>query len=297
MKCTVIKFNSKDRILHRVRDYANNPTELERQPDRAIPLLFKALKVSDEDLRLKIVLMLGSMPRPQVLWPLYKVMHVADESEMVRQAAAIQLSVLGGTLKDTSALVEQLAEDLRHDDSFIRANAAFALGWEGNWDAAHLLIATLADTDSEVQYAAIHALANLHDDRVFGLLVQLLTEGGQEQKRAIIYNLCRFTTRRAEAVGIYERFIQYGDPRLRYDALIAFHAVAEPGHHLPLYRWCLADPDHRVRELALIQLLDAPTAELTALRHEVLAMTRDSHPGVRRAAVRLCHHIQPAAAI
>jgi hypothetical protein len=297
MNGRIIRFDAQERLLVKVRAYVDNIGELMQQSDQAIILLHKAFKRADEELKLKIVLMLGTLVRPQVVWPLYKMMHDVDESELIRHAAAVQLSVLGGMLPDTGPLVSQLIEDLHHQDPFLRANAALALGWEGNREATDFLIERLDDEDAEVQQAAVNALANLRDERLFGLLAGQLAQGAREQKRTILYNLFRFTTRKVEAIAIYERFIREGDRDLRYDALMVFQIMVEPVHHMVLYRHCLVDGDHRVRELALLHLLGAPAPELSPLQDKILEMTRDPHPSVRRAAVKLYHHIQPSTVI
>jgi HEAT repeat protein len=297
MKGRVIRFNAQERLLAKARAYASNAGELVQQSDRAIVLLNQAFKSADEDLKIQIVLMLGALVRPQVVWPLYKLMHDVDESELIRHAAAVQLSVLGGLLPECGPLVSQLVDDLRHQDPFVRANAAFALGWEGNREATDCLIECLDDEDPEVQQAAVNALANLRDERLFGLLAGRISQGAREQKRTILYNLFRFTTRKAEAISIYERFIREGDRDLRYDALMVFQILVEPVRHMALYQDCLTDGDHRVRELALLHLLAAPPAELLRLQDKILAMTRDPQPNVRCAAVRLYHYIQPSTVV
>ncbi len=297
MNGRVIRFDAHERLVARARAYVNDAGGSGPRHDAAVGLLHKAFKRGDEDLKLKIVLMLGTLVCPQAVAPLYELMHDADESEFIRHAAAVQLSVLGGLLQDNAQLVARLIDDLRDPDPFSRANATFALGWEGNLAAMEVLIERLDDENPEVQQAAVNALGNLKDERLFGVLAAKLEQGAREQKRTILYNLYRFTARKPEAVAIYERFILRGDRALRCDALAVLHALARPQDHLALYRQCLLDEDHRVRELALIHLAGAPPAELVSLRKRILAMTRDPEAEVRRAAVRLGHHIQPSAVV
>jgi hypothetical protein len=57
-KDRVIKFDSKERILQRARSYVESVETFFDESDRAIPLLLKAMKLADRDLKREIMLLL-----------------------------------------------------------------------------------------------------------------------------------------------------------------------------------------------------------------------------------------------
>ena len=295
MAANIIPFDARERMLIKVRSYISALDRLMNEPDQAIALFIQALKVADEELRLKIVLMLGTLARPQVIWPLYGLMRDDQQSESIRQAAAIQLSVVGGMMADNEALVDQLLVDLGHKDPFVRANAAFALGWEGNQRAVRTLAELLHDPDVEVQQAAVNALSNVKDESLFQILTERLAHGSHDQQRTILYNLYRFASRQKDVVEIYIRYMRHPEGDLRYDALAVFDAVAEPGDHLPVYGNCLQDCEARIRELALVRLgsVDPLSLSLSGLQPLVRSLAQDRQPQVRRAAIKLLRHMEP----
>ncbi|MEJ2037907.1 MAG: HEAT repeat domain-containing protein [Desulfosarcinaceae bacterium] len=294
MTFKIIRFDAHDRLLAKARAYISAPDEMMQAPGEAITLLFKAFKVADEELKLKIVLMLGTLARPQVIWPLYKLMHDDQESESIRHAAAIQLSVIGEILENPKPLVQQLKQDLRSENAFTRACSAFALGWEGNRAAVFALIEKLYDDDPEVQQAAVNSLANLNDERLFDLLVERLQNGTREQKRSILYNLYRFTARKSEVIRIYKSYILGCDHSLAYDALAIFETIADPISNLVIYRQCLKNADPRLRELSLARLLATRSPRLAILEPDVGPLIKDPDPRVRQAAIRLYNYIRPS---
>ncbi|MCP4747011.1 MAG: HEAT repeat domain-containing protein [Desulfobacteraceae bacterium] len=290
----LIHFNSKERLLAKVRYYIDTPYELFDQAEKITPLLLKSFKAADEILKLKIIFTLGSLVMPEVIRPLYKLIHDKDESESVRHAAAVQLSIIGGLLVDPAILVGQLKKDLRSPDSFVRACAAFALGWEGNLKAVFALISCLYDDEPDVQQAAVNALSNLKDDRVFSLLVERLEEGTILQKRCILYNLFRFTSYRKQIVKIYRYLIEDKNSDLRYDALLVFHTVADPIEHLELYFRCLKDGNDNLRELVIARLLEYKITSLQENDNQYIkSLLKDSNPRIRRAAIKLYNHVMP----
>jgi HEAT repeat protein len=291
----VIPFDVQDRLLARVRMYLGSPDILLQEADQAVGVLCKALKIADKGMRLKIVLLLGTLASPRVVWPLYKVMNDADECESIRHAAAVQLSVLGSLLDNTDPLVEQLSSDVHGDDPVTRANAAFALGWEGNRNALRLLVQSLYDPDPEVQQAAVCALVNINEESVFGVLVERLGSATKDQKRSILFNLHRFSAHRREAMNIYRQFIQGGDPDLRYDALLVFEAVAKQADRLPIFCECLQDHDTRIREMVLNRLLAASTPPMKELQPYIENLVKDPEPKVRQAAIKLYNRMRPSA--
>ena len=218
-------------------------------------------------------------------------MRDASHSENVRQAAAIQISVLGATLEEKEALVLQLRTDLEADIPSIRANAAFALGWEGNSPAIPDLIDCLGDEDLEVQQAAVNALSNLRDESLFTMLAMQLQKGAKEQQRSILYNLSHFPSRYGEAARICRTFVHHSDADLRYDALVVLNSLSDATRELEIYEHCLEDADARIRELALIRLRAAHPSKLKGIMAKVRRMVTDPQGRVRQAATRLVHQI------
>ena len=287
----IIPFDCEERLLVKARGYLCAVDELIRDGDQGIALLLKAFGCADDDLKVKIVIMLGTIARPKVLWSLLDIMRDSKLEESIRQAAAIQISVVGATSNESGKLVAQLRKDLESDHPFTRSNAAFALGWEGNMAAAPDLIDCLSDDDVDVQQAAVNALSNLHDDSLFTLLTHRLQKGSKEQQRSILYNMGHFPSRHGEAAQICRTYLHHSDADLRYDAMVVLNSVSEPVENLSLYEQCLQDSDVRIRELALMRLRMTDRSLLKALAPKVRAMVADPQSRVRQAATRLVHYI------
>jgi HEAT repeat protein len=188
-----------------------------------------------------------------------------------------------------------LLMDLQAETPFARANAAMALGWEGNIQAAPDLIDCLSDEDIDVQQAAVSALSNLHDDSLFTKLAQRLQKGGKEQQRSILYNLSHFPSRSGEAVQICRTYVHHTDPDLRYDALVVLHILSDDSREAAIYGHCLEDNDARIRELALIHLLSVDRSRIKSIMPKVRRLVNDPQVRVRQAATRLVHHIDSIA--
>ncbi len=290
----IIQFNAQERLLAKVRRYITAVDKLIDEADQAIALFNQAIKIADNETKLKIVLMLGTLACPQVVAPLFNLMHDTNQSESIRHAAAVQLSIVGGIVKNSESLVDQLIVDLNDPDPLKRANAAFALGWEGNLRAVAPLVEALYDNEQEVQQAAVNALSNLRDERVFKLLARRLDHGSKDQQRSILYNLWRFPSQRQEVVHIYSRYLQHPDADLRFDALAGLDAAGDPVEVLPLYQHCFQDPEARIRELALVRLAALDQRYLKEIASMVRPLVQDPVPTVRQAAIKLLHHICPS---
>ncbi|RJQ68956.1 MAG: hypothetical protein C4519_22350 [Desulfobacteraceae bacterium] len=293
MTDTVIPFNPHGRLVAKARNYLSALDQLILDGDLAISLLIKAVDVSDPDLKLKIVLMLGTVADSKVIWPLYRVMTDTAQSEALRHAAAVQLSMVAGSVQadQTDALADSLMADLGHADPVVRANAALALGWECNQRAVPALIDLMCDQDVEVQQAAVSALSNIRDERLFASLADRLMRGSKEQQRCILYHLCCFSSKQQEVVRICTSYLSHKDADLRYDALIVLDAVSGAEKPLTLYLQCLKDSDTRIREQALVFLAVADESCLRSLTPRIRPMLQDPSPNIRQAAIRLLHHI------
>jgi HEAT repeat protein len=166
-------------------------------------------------------------------------------------------------------------------------HAAFALGWEGNTQAALPLIELLYDLDVEVQQTAVNALSNLRDDRVFSLMLERLEHGPLEQKRTILFNLWRFYSKHDEAVSVYLKYLDNEDAELRFDALVLLGSITETVDQLNVYRKCLSDSDSRIRALAVRQLDDLSRRDLLELKQEIEGMLSDPDMDVKRAVLEI----------
>lgn len=287
----VIDFEPRERLFEKVRSYIESVELFLEERDKAVPLLLKALKYADQKLKHKIILLLGSFAKQEVAWPLYRMLVDPDESEEVRNDASIQLSVITPFLEDPEPLTDRLLEDIRSPDLELRLYAVFALGWEGNARAAIPLIELLYDSDIRIQQTAVNALSNLRDDRILSLMLERLEHGPLEQKRCILLNLWRFYSKRDKVVSIYLKYLNHEETDLRFDALVLFSLVTETSEHIPVYRKCLRDKDHRIRALSLKQLCEVSSEDLLGLKEEIQQMLSDPNMEVKKGAMEILKKI------
>jgi HEAT repeat protein len=283
----VIEFEPRERILEKTKKYIESVESFLDDGDKAVHLLLTALQYADRKLKREIMLVLGSFAKEQVIWLLYDMMANSLEDEDVRHDAAIQLSVIGPLLKNPQPLVDQLLKDIENSDTEQRLHATFAIGWEGNFQAAIPLIGRLYDADPRVQQTAVNALCNLKDDRILDLLVDRLEHGSLEQKRSILFNLWRFDSKGKNVTQVYLKHLAHENPELRFDALVCLGPITKVQDHLEVYRTCLKDKDDRIRELALKRLSEeAGTSVLELLRGEIEGLLHDPNMEIKNAALK-----------
>jgi len=287
----VIDFNPKEQQLAKVRAYTDSIELVIEQAAEAVPFLCRAFKYAPAELKHKILLLMGSFPKEEVAWTLYHIMTDLQESEEIRQAASVQLSVTASFLADPQPFVDKLISALQGVDPTAKRLAAFALGWEGNAQAAIPLIELLYDTDTEVQQTAVNALSNLRDDRILNLLLERLDHGPLDQKRAILYNLWRFYSRRQEVVAVYLKYLEHPDEDLRFDALVLLGPVVEAEAYIETYGRCLNDRSPRVRCLALEYLLAVDARCFGEITMKIKGLLSDPDHEVRRLATQCVHKI------
>ncbi len=282
----VIGFDPKERILEKAKNYVESVDLFLDERDRAIPLLLRALKHADGELKAEILFLLGSFAKEESIGPLYEIMTDGTEDEEIRNHAAIQISVMGPLLKDPQPLIDSLLKDIASADAELRLHATFALGWEGNFQAAIPLIERLYDSDDRVRQTAVNALCNLRHDRILPLLLERLEHGGSEQKHCILLNLWRFTAKRQEVIDVYLKCLEHDDPNIRFDALACFGLLVEAQDHLQVYRKLLKDQDKRIRGLAIRRLAeDAADAAMQSFPTEIESLLEDPDMKVKRAAL------------
>ncbi|MGH7824436.1 MAG: HEAT repeat domain-containing protein [Candidatus Binatia bacterium] len=287
-KNQVIEFEPKERILEKAKKYVESIESFFDDGDQAIRLLLRALKLADRDLKHEIMIVLGSFAKQEVVWPLYEMMTDPLENEEVRHDAAIQLSVIGPFLKDSQPLIDRLLKEIESTDAERRLHATFAIGWEGNFQAATSLIGGLYDTDPRVRETAVNALCNLRDNRILDLLLDRLEHGPVEQKRSILFNLWRFYSKLDKVTEVYLHYLEHEDAELRFDALVCLGPVTEVREHVEVYRKCLRDKDPRIRELALRRLAEeSGETALESLGAEVEVFLDDPDMKIKRAALQI----------
>ena len=290
----IIHFEPRQRFLEKARAYVASPSLFLEDDRRAVSILLKAFQAADGEMKLKMLRLLGSAPDSDVARFLYRIMTDPQEAEEIRHCASIQLNVVTSVLEDPSPLVDRLLEDLAGSEGLLRALAAFAWCWEGNERATLALVERRYDEDLRVQVAAVDALANLADERVFNLLAERLAHAPLEQKRSILYNLWRFGSRKAAVAAIYADCLAQEDHGLKLDALGLLNEVAEPQEHLAAYSRCLADQDPQLREMALARLERVPEELLLPLRSQIEALRTDPDPAVKATAARILDRIPPS---
>ena len=284
----VIELEPKARIVDRARKYIESVESFLDDGDQAVSLLLRAMKYADRDLKREIMLVLGSFAKEAAVWPLYDMMIDPAENEDVRHDAAIQLSVIGPFLKDAHPLVDRLLKEIESPDAERRLHATFAIGWEGNVQAATALIARLYDGDRRVQQTAVNALCNLRDDKIFDLLLDRLDHGPLEQKSTILFNLWRFDSKGERVKEVYLKCLEHEEPDIRFDALVCLGPISETGDYPEVYRKCLKDKDDRIRELALKRLAEeAGTSVLELFRAEIEGLLHDPNMKVKKAALQI----------
>jgi HEAT repeat protein len=284
----VIEFEPKERILEKAKKYVESVELFSEESDQAVPLLLKAVKHADTDLKREIMFVLGTFAKEKVIWPLHDMMTDSSEKEDIRYDAAIQLSVIGPFLKDPQPLVDQLLKEIQSPDPERRLYATLAMGWRGNSPAAIPLIGRLYDTDLRVQQMAVNALCNLRDDRILHLLLDRLSQGPLEQKRNILFNLWRFHSKAEEVAVVYLKYLEDENPGLRFDALVCMGRVTETRDYIEVYRKCLKDKDGRIRELALKRLSEtAGDNVLQPLRAEIETLLSDPNMKIKKLALKM----------
>lgn len=283
----IIQFNPIERVLKKVDKLLETKEIFFEDRETAIPLLLNALKYADNTLKQKIILLLGSSAKQEIAWPLYRMLSDPKENEEIRYIAAVQLRVIFPTLKDSQLLIDRLLQDLENEDSELRLYAAGALGWNGNFQAAIPLIALLYDSDLDVMQAAVNALTDLGDDRIFTILYDRLKYGALDQKRCILFNLWHLTSKQDEVIEVYLDYLSHPNAELRYDALVLLKALTEPEEFLDAYIQCLNDDDSRIRLLALECIGEADKNRIIDFKKKIAAMYADPDLDVQAAAKKI----------
>jgi len=283
----IIDFESREHLFKKVESYIESIELFLEEQDKAVPLLLKALKYADQELKHEIILLLGSWAKQEVAWPLYEILTDTKENKDIRNSASIELSVIFPFLKEPQPLLERLLEDIKSPHAELRIYAAFALGWEGNTQAAIPLIELLYDSDIRVQQTAVNALSNMRDDRIFSLMLERLEHGPFEQKRCILLNLWRFYSKHKEVISVYLTYLNHENADLRFNALVLLGSITEVKDYVSVYRRCLKDNDTRIRALALRELNEANRDDLLGFKEEIEKLLSEPDMKVKQAAMNI----------
>jgi len=286
-KNNVVEFESRERILAAAQKYVDSPELFLAEREKSVLLLTKALKFAENDMKNEVMLLLGSFAKPEASWIFYEMIKDKSESEEIRNHASIQLSVVGSFLKDPQPLIEKLLNDLESPDADLRLYATFALGWKGNHQAAIPLIGRLYDTDIRVQQNAVNALCNIRDDRILEMLLERLEHGPKEQKRAILFNLWRFYSKREEVKKVYLKYLEHENADLRFDALVLLGPLEEDEIFFEVYRKCLRDNDQRIRRLALKRLSENSEGLIPEMKEDVSVLVDDPDMEIKKLAMNI----------
>ncbi len=119
------------------------------------------------------------------------------------------------------------------------------------------------------------------------LMLERLEHGSRDQKRAILFNLWRFYSRRDEVISVYLEYLNHDDDDLRFDALVLLGLVTDAKSHREVYVRSLSDPDPRIRALALRELSEFGKDALSGLKGMIERMLSDPEMGVKRAAMEV----------
>jgi HEAT repeat protein len=286
-KNNVIQFDPKSFLLEKIDSYLESSEKFWKEKDQAVPFLLKSLKEVDNELKQKIILLLGGSAKEDVAWPLYRIMSNPKENDEIRYISSIQLRLIFPSIETPDPLILQLIDDLDTDDSDLRIYAAGALGWEGNFKAAIPLISLVFDSDMDVAHAAINALTDIGDDRIFSLFEDRLEHGSIELKRCILFNLWHLKSKKQHVISVYLRFLEHKDPDLRYDSLLLLRSVMDPLDCLTPYQKCLSDEDPRIRLLALERLGEIDRGDLLKFKKKIKALITDPDFDVQAAAKKI----------
>ncbi len=291
-KNNIIKFDSKQRIMDRAKAYAESLELFMAEQEKAIPILLKSLKYADLKTAHKILLILGNFAREETVEPIYNIMTDPNTRDEIRSSASTQLNTISPLLEDPEPLIDKLLEDIKSPDPDLRVHVTFALGWEGNDRAIVPLIELLYDDNIDVQQAAVNAISNLRDDRILDLLLDRLKQAGAEQKRCILYNLWRFSSKHKKVEEVYLEYMDHEDDDIRFDAVVLLETVSEHEKHISSYCKAMKDRDTRIRKLAVERLGEIDAGKLSSIREHVENLIKDPDKGVRQAALNLLKRIK-----
>ncbi|GAB4508619.1 MAG: hypothetical protein OHK0046_01570 [Anaerolineae bacterium] len=183
-----------------------------------------------------------------------------------------------------SVSLDALAVAVRHDEFFLRYNAAKMLGKRGDRDARliiedvlktgdapsrasvarhlygfswftaePLIKQALKDEDFRVREAAIYALCDLREYNAYQLMIEVLRNEDDRVRDAAAFGLR--DTQDSAAVPVLEVVLEAKDPEVRIHALEALGQNDTP-EAMPVVREAINDPEPDVKYAAVLSLLE-----------------------------------------
>ena len=141
----------------------------------AVPNLIRRLQHQDSELRSTITRTLVQIGEPATA---SLTAALSNPSYLVRRNVAVALSQIDPDHAD-EFLMKRYINDLRDEDSRVRANGAKLLKVYGNQNAVKPLLTALSDDNYRVRFLAAEALAKIGDKAVIGHLDQARKRKGE----------------------------------------------------------------------------------------------------------------------
>jgi len=285
---TILKFRDGRRLKSKVARYLEDPSLIADEGDHAITVLARAFKWASMEDRKRMFLVLSTLAQDELCWILVRLLEDNEADEELKDQVAIYLSVIGAFVSNPQLLNKKLNNIIENtDDKDTRIRAIVALGWEENTLSIPILAELLHDPDSEIQEAAVTAMCNLEDSRLFGILTDRMKNAPFAQKKAILYNLWRFKGKEEEALKIYMEEVDRGDNALKVDILSILMKMGDSIECEGVLRAHLNDPDPEVRLLSAKALLEME--KLT--QEDVESLMDDPSMKIKRFAIRAVQKI------
>lgn len=279
---TIIKFKSKELHIKKLQEYLENVNLFFKEYEKAVPLLKRYFKDIENELKLRVILLLGLFAKEKSGRFCYQIAMDVQEDGMVRDTAALQLGHILRCSINNENLQETLLMDLKSEDKNKREYAIRALGFEGNQRAALPIVELLYDPDPDIQECAVNALANLRCPSVVTILKNQLEKASEEEVKTILFNLWRFEEQKKEIIPIYLNYIKSGDPELRFFSLIMLNNISNVEDHLEQYSNLIIDNDKRIRKITAELLGKSGSKKVKPLLNQML---EDEDMEVKKAVV------------
>lgn len=288
----VILLQPKQRLLEKVRSYVDSPREFAKNKEKAVSDLLHALPGADSELRHKIMMVLAEFAKEQAAEPLLEILKDPGQSSHTRHYAAVQLCAVLPFVPDSSRFIKELVVAIHGPDFKLRRFAVTAMGWRGNPSAYKHLASRLYDQDLEVRLAAVNALCNCGDERVLNLMMEKLDCADPGEIRAVLYNLWRIDGLTERVLQVYMEYLESPRPELRLVSLAILPLSGNCEEDRLLVEKRLADPDFRVRKLALERFTDLGPAAIAESEPHLRNLFDDENMDIKRSALELVKSIK-----
>jgi len=278
----IIEFKSEKYFLDKLKEYSDNLELFFEEYEEAVPVVIKHFKSVDEDIKLKLLLLLGSFAKEESKDFFYEIAINSNEIEMIKDTAALNIAHALRNTSNNEDLIKSLLKDLNNPKKSKRKYAIRSLGFEGNYKAALALIELLFDEDTEIQQCAINSLSNIKDPKIVTLLKNQLKNASQEKALTILFNLWRFEEKREEILPIYISYIKGPDSELKFYSLSFLENISSPDEHIKLFSDLVKDKDKRIRKIVVRYLETCHTIQSEPL---LLQLLKDEDMEVKQAAI------------